>query len=236
LNTVSGIAGLDTETVPLDMLQEKLSRDAACDIVLRLARYRELCRRGDPAIWEEMVARTGADSTVYDFLLLGTVLLGKEFDFASISRSSERSEGGLPPEVPGISDWLLPAGDRDRWVRLSTGTNAIYRLLAVEAVETWAQTDETRQVVGCALKDDYLAVRRAALGKVALLSPREQIDICREYMEWRRAKALPNNLAKETAQWMLDQVYAVLKEARSQEAEEIESLRRALSESLRIRD
>lgn len=167
--------------------------------------FREMLRRMDPLVWTMLTNRASKAGDLLDLCLMTQITWGNSLRLlpSDAAPNSSRMSANTPLPQPAMSaDWSLPHGTPDQWKMLSTGSNAVFRLLALKGLDLWASTNELPSLLRGALNDPYISIRDEGLSGIQRLSPVDQVRLLEEYAQREQARVPTTEAEREATKWL----------------------------------
>ena len=191
-----------------------ISSADATDLLYAILAFREMLQRMDPHVWTVLVDRSSKGGTLLDLCLMMQITWGHSLRVlpgdAVPASSRESANTPLPQPLPA-TEWRLPHGAPDQWMALATGSNAVFRLLAIKGLDLWAGSNELPSLLRTALNDPYLSIREEAVSRLDRLAPEMQAQLLDEYVQRKKPWVPITEAEREGEKWMNDRIAEKLK-------------------------
>ena len=153
----SGIIEKTGHEIPfVDEAVKTLTPEIAASHLVATAAFIELCQRGDTNAWTYLKERTMRAPSLLDICIAGKLVWGDSLPLVPAEKTEKFS---LDDNPISPCEWILPKVSADAgWVQLYRGTNGVYRLLALEGISTWADTDTKPSLLIETSDDKYYAI------------------------------------------------------------------------------
>ena len=172
----SGIIEETGHEIPfVDEAVKTLTPEVAASHLVATAAFIELCQRGDTNAWTYLTARAMRAPSLLDICIAGKLVWGESLPLVPAEKTEKFS---LDDNPISPCEWILPTISADEgWVQLYRGTNGVYRLLALEGISTWADTDTKPGLLIETSDDKYNAIGYAWRAAVRELDADTQIHL-----------------------------------------------------------
>lgn len=182
---------------------------AAADIISAVYAYREICQRKSTLAWDWVQSRSENEPNLLDLCIMAQIMWSTSLRV--LPSDPETPPPAYTPNTPlptplPPDNWLIPEGTFDQWRNIYSGTNGIYRLIAVKGLQLWADTNGINHMITELLSDPYLSIRYEALRHIDVLSPAEQLNLLEEYTERESTVTNQPKVGREAARWLNDNV------------------------------
>lgn len=155
-------------------IASRIPQQAALDCLIKTAAFDELCQRADEYAALCLLNRSQSESTLLDICIAGKIVWGDLLPIIPNNRNVvfDFEEHPYPSEK-----WCFQNVDNNFWQQLYDGNNEVYRMLAVDCFDTWADHYAREEFEQNGWKFSNPQISMKWLQFIEVLSPADRIKI-----------------------------------------------------------